>query len=299
VDAAGILPDWQLREVIGRGAIRAGLPIADVQVQPASLDLRLGPLAYRVRASFLPSGRASVRHKLDELKTHEVDLTQPGVLERGCVYVAPLLEELALPADLAGKANPKSTIGRLDIFTRLICDDGGEFDRVPPGYHGALYAEIVPRTFSILARQGSRLNQLRLVRGTLPPPAEVQVADLRRAGEGAGPAAEAQAAGGQWISVDLQGLHGSRVIGYRARRYAPLVDLERVEAYDPTDFWDAIEPPRRGQLILDPDEFYILASRERIRVPRELAAEMVGYDPSVGEFRIHYAGFFDPGFGYG
>lgn len=301
----GILPSQQIERLIQKKAISAKLPIGPAQIQPASIDLRLGPAAYRVRASFLPGKNSPVSRKIDGLGMHEIDLTRPAVLEKGCVYIVPLLEELNLPRQISGKANPKSTTGRLDIFTRLITDGGAEFERVPPGYKGKLYLEIVPRTFSILVEQGISLNQLRFLRGK-PPPSDAKLAELDEketlvylAGD---VPREAMISKGLWISIDLQGSSkpkGSEIIGYRAKRHAPLIDLGKRNYYDPLEFWDPIVKPETKSIVLNPDDFYILASKERIRVPPHFSAAMVAYDPSVGEFRIHYAGFFDPGFGYG
>lgn len=298
-ETAGILPSQRIRKLIQGGEISARTPILPDQVQPASLDLRLGPLAYRVRASFLPN-QSTVAERLNAFAWHEIDLTTPAVLERGCVYIIPLQEELRLPPELSGKANPKSTTGRLDIFTRLITDRGAEFERVPPGYAGRLYVEVVPRTFSVLVSQGMRLNQLRLWRGNAVP-SDARLLELHATqallyAQSQAPA-DAFIDGGVWVSVDLSDPDGAGLIGYRAKRYAPAVDLALVRHYDPQDFWDPIYAQGRRQIILDPDEFHILASRERVRIPPDFAAEMVGYDPSVGEFRVHYAGFFDPGFG--
>ena len=297
----GILPFQEICRLIDGGRIHAAAAVERAQVQPASLDLRLGARAWRVRASFLP-GSASVASKIERLKMHEIDLAHPTVLEKGCVYIVELMEELKLPAGISGKANPKSTTGRLDIFPRLITDNGNEFEGVREGYRGRLYLEVVPRTFSILLQQGARLNQIRFVRGN-PPPSDTKLGQLDQNEplvylEADGP----QAAGikdGLWISVDLEGSAASGIVGYRAKNHAPLVDLSRIAHYDTLEFWEPItRTPSRG-LVLNPDDFYILASRELIRVPPNYAASMVPYDPSVGEFRIHYAGFFDPGFGYG
>jgi dCTP deaminase len=294
--SAGILPSQRIRWLIQAGHLSASAPFDDDQVQPASIDLRLGALAYRVRASFLPN-RASIRSRLELFSSHAIDLRSPTVLERGCVYIVPALEDLNLPRDISAKANPKSTIGRLDVFTRLITDYGTEFEQVPAGYKGRLYLEIVPRTFSILVAQGSRLSQLRFWRGSRAPSdaklAELHAAETLVSLEDDAPA-EPFISRGLWVSVDLS---GGEVVGYRARRYAPPVDLARVAFYDPTDFWEPIVG--HGSIILDPDEFHLLVSRERVRIPPAYAAEMVGYEPTVGEFRVHYAGFFDPGFGYG
>jgi dCTP deaminase len=300
--STGILSSKAIAGWIHTGNIRAAEPITPEQIQPASLDLRLGPVAYRVRASFLPGPGGTVLRMTEDLKTHELDLSAPAVLEKGCVYIVPLLEEWHMPAGIGGKANPKSTTGRLDIFTRLITDYGTEFERVPAGYKGGLYLEIVPRTFSILVRKGTRLNQIRFVRGT-PPPSDKLLAELHEQRAllyvGDQIVGEPAIANGLWISVNLQGDDRSEIVGYKAKAHAPLIDLDRADHYDPLEFWEPITSPRGARLILNPEDFYLLASKERVRVPPDFAAEMVSYDPSVGEYRIHYAGFFDPGFGYG
>jgi dCTP deaminase len=299
----GILPSQTIEELIAAGYITATPAVAPEQIQPSSLDLRLGPVAYRVRASFLSSRNARVIDKLDEFHLYKLDLTKPTVLERGCAYIVPLMEEMNLPVDISGKANPKSTTGRLDVFTRLITDYGSEFERVPAGYKGKLYTEIVPRTFSIVVEQGVRLNQLRLRRGN-PPSSDSELERLHEqetlvymANES--PADALISNKSLWLSVDLSGDASSDVIGYKARHNTPLIDLARINYYDPVDYWEPIARTKSRSLVLDPNDFYILASKERVRIPHTFAAEMVPYDPSVGEFRIHYAGFFDPGFGYG
>jgi len=298
----GILPYQDIAALIAGGRIAAQMPIGDEQIQPASLDLRLGATAWRVRASFLPGKSSSVAAKIARLRMHEIDLTRPAVLERGCVYIAEIMEALKLPADIAGKANPKSSTGRLDVFTRLITDGGAEFEGVAAGYRGKLYVEIVPRTFSVLLQQGARLNQLRFVRGN-PPPSDAKLDELDQAralvysdSENPLPAIIRD---GLRISVDLEGDTSGGVIGYRAKHHAPLIDVSKIGYYDTHEFWEPIARNASGTLVLNPDDFYILVSRERIRIPSSFAASMVPYDPSVGEFRIHYAGFFDPGFGYG
>jgi dCTP deaminase len=299
----GILPCQSIEELIRAGHIAGDPPIAPEQVQPSSLDLRIGPVAYRIRASFLSSRNARVIDKLQDNHLYKIDLTRPAVLERGCAYIAPLIEELNLPADISGKANPKSTTGRLDVFTRLITDFGSEFERVPAGYKGKLYTEIVPRTFSIVVEQGARLNQLRLRRGN-PPPSDTELERLQEQEtlvytEDDSPAEALISNKSLWLSVDLTGEVGSEIIGYKARRNTPLIDLNKINHYEPLEYWEPIHRTKSRSLVLDPRDFYILASKERVRIPHSFAAEMVPYDPSVGEFRIHYAGFFDPGFGYG
>ena len=298
----GILPSQIIRELIAAGHISSANVIEPEQIQPSSIDLRLGSVAYRIRASFLPGDHSTVARKLADHKLHEIDLTRPAVLEKGCVYIVPLQEELNLPSQISGKVNPKSSTGRLDIFTRVITDYGRQFEFVPSGYRGKLYAEVVPRTFSVLVRAGARLSQLRLSRGAPQfSDAELTRLDEREMlvyHEGERPA-EAQIAGGLRLSVDLQGVGGSDIIGYRAKQHSALIDLDRIAYYEPNDFWDTIYRTKNRDLVLDPEDFYILASKEKVRIPPGYAAEMVPYDPSVGEFRIHYAGFFDPGFGYG
>jgi len=266
--SSGILPSQSIEALIASGAVAADTPFLADQVQPASLDLRLGRYAWRARASFLPGRDRTVADRLADVAMHRLDLTEGAVLERGCVYIAQLQERLRLPAGLTARANPKSSTGRVDVFVRLLTDRGAAFDDVAEGYEGPLFVEISPQTFSVLVRTGTRLNQLRLKRGT---PAQRRVMD---------------------VGVDLTG----ELVGFRARRHAGVVDLDHEDGHDPRDFWEPLEP-RKGELLLDPNEFYILASKDDIEIPVMQAAEMTPIDPAVGEFRVHYAGFFDPGFG--
>ncbi len=291
--STGILPASHLRGMIQRGRIQALKEFEDVQIQPASLDLRLGPVAWRIRASFLPGPDATVKQRIEQLALHQIDLTKGAVFEAGCVYIVPLLESVALPYRVSGVANPKSSTGRLDVFTRLITDRAKEFDRIEPGYEGPLFAEVSPRSFSILVREGSRLNQLRLRRGS-PPFSDTE---LKRLQEEQGiVAGDADISNGIALTVDLKGWDG--LVGYRAKRHAGLIDVDKSGAHDVGDFWEQVRARPDSTVVLDPNEFYILASREAVSIPPEYAAEMVPYNPLVGEFRVHYAGFFDPGFGY-
>jgi dCTP deaminase len=294
-DDKGILPDRMIAALAADGGILTKTQFAADQIQPASLDLRLGQVAYRVRASFLP-GRTTVAKRLDELKLHEISLTNGAVLETGCVYIVPLLESLALPTDISAAANPKSSTGRLDVFTRVIADETRGFDRIGPGYRGPLYAEISPRTFPVLVREGSRLSQIRFRRGG----ALLDAAALRdlHARERLVDADDADVSEGVAVGIDLSGIGPGGLVGYRAKRHTGLIDVERRAGYGVTDFWEPIAARADKSLILDPNEFYILASKEAVQVPPDYAAEMVPFDPLVGEFRVHYAGFFDPGFGY-
>jgi dCTP deaminase len=298
----GILPSQKIRELLENGRISTPVPIEDGQIQPSSLDLRLGPVGYRMQASFLPGPNATVESRIKDLAMTRIDLTQPTVFEKSCVYLVPLMEHLNLTSEFSAKANPKSTTGRLDIFTRLICDGGTEFERVPSGYKGTLYAEVVPRTFTVLVQAGVKLNQLRFIRGC-PPPSDTTLQELDAQetlvyGEGDQPG-EALINRGLMVSLNLQGGPEDKIIGYRAKQNTPAIDLLKKDYYDPEEFWEPIAAPRNRRIILNPDDFYILLSKEKVRIPPAYAAEMVAYDPSMGEFRIHYAGFFDPGFGYG
>lgn len=290
----GVLPDRSLRDLIARGAILSAARVTDAQIQPASLDLRLGPTAYRVRASFLAGTGRSVADRIAEFEMHRIDLSGGAVLEKGCVYVVPLLEHLALTPGLSGVANAKSSTGRLDLLTRTITDGGTEFDRIPAGYHGPLYAEICPRSFSVLVREGQRLNQIRLRDGH----AALSDAELRalHAAVGLVSGGAAVIDDGLGFSVDLRPAAGT-LVGYRAKPHTGVIDLDRIGHYDPADFWEEVRTAD-GRIILDPGAFYILVSREAVTIPPDHAAEMAPYMAMVGEFRVHYAGFFDPGFGW-
>src|SRR3984893_5789783 len=306
-DDKGILPDRMIATLVKIGAIIPAAALDEDQIQPASIDLRLGEIAYRVRASFLPGPDSTVAERIDELKLHEIALGDGAVLETGCVYIVPLIEGLALPPDIAAAANPKSSTGRLDVFTRVIADQTRGFDRIKPGYHGPLYAEISPRTFPVLVREGSRLSQIRLRHGH----AQLDSDALRtlHAREALVDDPRADVSEGIAVSVDLSasipsvftpaGVTGrGATVGFRAKHHTGLIDIERRAAYDVGDFWEPIYSRSDRSLILDPDEFYILASKEAVQVPPDYAAEMVPFDPLVGEFRVHYAGFFDPGLGH-
>ncbi|WP_010139133.1 2'-deoxycytidine 5'-triphosphate deaminase [Oceanicola sp. S124] len=289
----GILPSQHLKRMIAAGEISGSPAITEAQVQPASLDLRLGTTAWRVRASFLAGKGRSVADRLAEFEMHRVDLSEGAVLEKGCVYVVPLMESLALPAHVAAMANAKSSTGRLDLLTRLITDEGTEFDRIPAGYTGPLYAEICPRSFSVLVRPGMRLNQIRFRAGqaTLSD-------DALRALHAQTPLVDGTAVieQGLGFSVDLSP-GPDRLVGYRAKPHTGVIDLDRIGQYDPREFWETVRTEDR-QIILDPGAFYILVSREAVTIPPDYAAEMAPYLAMVGEFRVHYAGFFDPGFGH-
>ena len=289
----GIFADHQIAALAQAGAIRPAAPLAPDQIQPASLDLRLGRRAWRMRASFLPGarsvGEAIARHAL-----HEIDLAAGAVLETNCVYVAELMESLTLPSDVAASANPKSSTGRIDVFTRVIADRARAFDTIEAGYDGPLFAEISPRTFPILARSGSRLSQIRFRRGNARLDDEGHAALHARSRLVS--AENPSFSGGVAVSIDLSGF-GDGLIGYRAKRHTGLIDVDKKGACAIADYWEPVFASGGGELVLDPGEFYILASKEEVLAPADHAAEMTPFDPLVGEFRVHYAGFFDPGFG--
>jgi dCTP deaminase len=299
----GVLPSQSIRALQRKGEILAEeSPLDERQIQPASLDLRLGRVAYRIRASFLPGRAATVASRLGDFQYHEIDISRGAVLEAGCVYLVPLIETLKLRPTISAIANPKSSTGRLDVFTRLITDHGDAFDYVRPGYAGPLYIEISPRTFSILVRQGSRLNQLRFLRRTLRQPRDQRFISDASLVELHGrtpliPDEEPYVRDGLNLRIDLTPKRKNAPIGYKARRYAGVIDVDRVGGYPTRKFWDEIYEEESGQLVLDPHEFYILSSREAVIVPELYAAEMAPFDPMMGEYRVHYAGFFDPGFG--
>ena len=301
-DSVGVLPDLQIRKAIGDGVIRAEAGIADAAVQPASLDLTLGPKAYRLRCSFLPDAK-SVTEKLAEHSMGEFDLRDGAILERNRPYLIELREGLALPASLRAKANPKSSTGRLDIFTRVITDRSYRFDEIGAGYDGGLWLEVVSRSFTVRVREGLSLNQLRLFVGE-PRVSDAGIRSIHGGGEpllyldgAVVPTGHVAVADGLFMSLDLRKAEG-RIVGYRAKKNSQLLDLSAVERYDPDLFWEPIVPERADRLILEPEEFYLLLSAESVSVPPAYAAEMTAYDPTSGELRTHYAGFFDPGFGY-
>ncbi len=289
----GVLPSQTIRTLLDTGAIGVTDPVVDGQIQPASLDLRLGTVAYRVRASFLAGEGRKVEDRLAEFEMHRVDLSQGAVLEKGAVYVVPLMESLNLPDDIQAVANAKSSTGRLDLLTRTITDGGVEFDRITPGYSGPLYAEICPRSFSVLVRPGMRLNQIRFRSGQA-----VLTDDELRVLHDETPLVDGEAviADGLGFSVDLSPKEGT-LVGYRAKPHTGVIDLDRIGQYEPADYWEEIHTDK-GRIILDPGAFYILVSREAVTIPPMQAAEMSPYLAMVGEFRVHYAGFFDPGFGH-
>ena len=308
---AGVISSQEILELINKNVITSENGIEKDLIQPASIDLRLGIKAWRVPASFLPGKGNKVSSRLKDLAMHEFSLIDGAVLECGCVYIVKLLEKINLTDNLTGIANPKSSTGRLDVFTRLIVDGAMEFEEVPAGYQGPLYAEISPRTFSVLVRTGSRLNQLRLKRGqSFTSDKEMEILQehvgLVRNQDNINLLDKIK--NGVPLSVDLIGENG--LIGYKARKHSMLIDIDKPNHYKRELFWEKItvedllyqggdykNKNNQGSLILSPDAFYILASKEYVSVPSKYAAEMRAYDTKVGEFRAHYAGFFDPGFG--
>ncbi len=291
-----MFPAGFIERLAARGGIVADRPFDADQVQPASLDLRLGDVAYRVRSSFLPGPEHTVADRIDKLTLHQLDLSEGAVLERGCVYLVPLEERLDLPNAVGASANPKSSTGRLDVFTRVIGDFARGFDVLPNGYRGPLYLEISPRTFPVRVRRGSRLSQMRFRVGDtrLTIHEHRTLHNIERLVFDA----NAEVGDGVLLSIDLKGEGRNGLIGFRSKRHTPVIDMDIKDHLDVLDYWEPLINRGSGDFILDPDEFYILVSRESIHVPPAYAAEMVPFDPLVGEFRVHYAGFFDPGFGH-
>ena len=297
------------------GAITAPVAIEDRQIQPASLDLRLGKKAYRLISSFLPE-LSAISSRLDvmdfyqsDLVMYEMDLTGGAILEKGHVYLVPLLESLKLPGTIRARANPKSTTGRLDVFTRIVTDLNAGFDEIRAGYRGPLFLEVVPRSFAIKVKTGQSLNQIRFVRGEVTA-SDTTLQNLHRQepllyhnlpNRKPLRTKEFRTDRGLFLRIDLKGEEraDSTVIGYRAKKNSHVIDLSKIGYYAAADFWEPLYRHRQDSLLLEPEEFYILASKERIRVPPDYAAEMVAYEAACGELRTHYAGFFDPGFGYG
>ncbi len=296
----GIFPSQWLREAVERGFIWAGESrIPEQSFQPASLDLHLGPTAYRLRSSFLPHDKR-VEAKQDEVILDSIDIRDGAILERGRPYLIPLIEELRLPRGIHARTNPRSSTGRLDIFTRVITDYNDQFDEIKPGYHGKLYLEVASRSFTIHVRKGLSLNQLRLIRGSYTVSQANTEGGLNQApdsGWRSGDPLTPQSGNPVFLSIDLSG-NDDRVVGYKARKNSFLLDLSRTDGYDVEDFWEPVFRERQERLVLEPEEFYLLLSSETVIVPPEFAAEMTAYNPTSGELRTHYAGFFDPGFGY-
>ncbi|MEE2774382.1 MAG: 2'-deoxycytidine 5'-triphosphate deaminase [Pseudomonadota bacterium] len=289
----GVLPYQSIQTLVSKKHILSSTPIENSQIQPSSIDLRLGYRAWRLQASFLPGTNSTVGERLEDLAMHEIDLSQGCIFEKNCVYLVLLKESANLPSGITAFANTKSSIGRLDLLTRLITDYGAEFDRVSESYKGPLYAEVSPRSFSVLVRTGMRLNQIRFRNGNAPTPTLI--------GKGLPEnitfsSLHGDPTSGINFSIDLKPRKGQS-IGFKAKSHTPLIDLDRVNYYRVSDFWDRIEP-ESDRLILDPGAFYILMSKETVVVPPQYAAEMAPYMAMMGEFRVHYAGFFDPGFGY-
>jgi len=292
----GALASQHISQLINDKSITVDEPLDVDQIQPASIDLRLGQTAYRVRSSFLPGKHNTVAQCLKNMAMHEIDLNEGAVLEKSCVYIVPLLEGLDLPSGLSAGGNPKSSTGRLDVFTRLITDYGVEFEKISDGYTGPLYAEIAPLTFSVVVRKGSRLSQLRIRSGksNISDAEHYQLQSEQRLIDADLDVNDIK--NGVPVSVDLSGEANQGLIGFRAKRHCGVVDVDKPGELAMHEYWEPLYAHNK-QLILDPGEFYILVSKEAVHIPCDYAAEMVAYDTLVGEFRVHYAGFFDPGFG--
>ena len=304
--AKGVLPDVLLREAIRLGWVSSEEEIPSTNVQPASIDLRLGGVAYRLRSSFLP-GKRPVLQSLNEHQIGpEILLSNGAVLEKNRPYLIPLKERMDLPEGVRARANPKSSTGRLDVFTRVLVDGSPGFDEIPERYRGPMYLEVVSRSFTIQVEEDLLLNQVRLINGS----GLVADEELRRMhartpllyhysldGRPPLPADNITFSNGLFLTVDLSG-DAEKIVGYRAKENSRLLDLSQVGQHLIKDFWEPVDSDQHNRLILEPEKFYLLVSLEGVAVPPEYAGEMTAYDPTSGELRTHYAGYFDPGFGF-
>jgi dCTP deaminase len=301
--STGVLPSQRLREAIAREWILADpWRIPAESVQPASVDVRLGEQAWALRCSFLPDSDSTVEQKIEDLAFERIDLRDGATLERDRPYLVPLIEELRLPEEIRAKANPKSSTGRLDVFTRVLTDRNHRFDEIAAGYHGKLYLEVVPRTFAIRVKTGLALNQVRLMSADARLRDEELFAlhtesPLLYLDSHPLPESELSLADGLFLSLDVSGTTEA-IVGYRAKKNSLPIDLTRVGALRWRDYWEPVHPEQGGRIVLEPEVFYLLLSAEGVSIPPSYAAEMLAYDPTAGELRTHYAGFFDPGFGY-
>lgn len=300
---SGYLAAQSIELACHQGWIHSMAAFLTWQFQPVSLDLRLGERAYRIQSSFLPENE-TVESKLKSLQLYEIDLRDGGILEKGAIYLIPLLEELELPSSIYGRTNPKSSTGRLDMFTRVIIDHGHRFDEIPAGYKGKMYLEIIPRSFPVRVREGLSLNQLRLAQGHpefSDPSFKTHYRKTPILFNGKGkpiPIGETKIDGGLFVSVDLLGKSKNSIIAYKAKTNSSVIDLSKTNHYKADDFWEPIRTQQKNRLILEPESFYIMMSKEKICIWPHLLAEMIAYEPNSGELRTHYAGFFDPGFGW-
>jgi dCTP deaminase len=301
--SAGVLPAQRLREAIAAEWLVADpWRIPGESIQPASVDLRLGEHAWALRCSFLPDSDSTVEEKIEDIAFERIDLRDGATLERDRPYLVPLIEELRLPGDVRAKANPKSSTGRLDVFTRVLTDRNHRFDEIAPGYHGKLYLEVVPRTFAIRVKTGLALNQVRLMSADARL-SDAELLDLHARSPllylDSQPVSEAQLSlgDGLFLSLDVSG-DADAIVGYRAKKNSLPIDLTKVGALRWREFWEPVHPEAGGRIVLEPEVFYLLLSAEGVSIPPSYAAEMLAYDPTAGELRTHYAGFFDPGFGY-
>ncbi len=301
---SGYLPCQLIEQAHHQGMIHSQEPIESSQIQPVSLDLRLGPKAYRIQCSFLPENEP-VETKLKEICLYDFDITDGGILEKNAIYLIPLMEELALPSSLYGLANPKSSTGRLDMFTRVIVDKGHRFDEIPRGYRGKLYLEVISRSFPVKVHAGLSLNQLRLTYAQSPTLGK-QGLELKYKNHPilfdrngfVIPFDQIKVESGIYISLDISGDQLESIIAYKAKTNSTVIDLSKIRHYKADEFWEPIYRNKKNRLILEPESFYIMMSKERVCIWPDWLAEMIAYEPNSGELRTHYAGFFDSGFGW-
>lgn len=300
----GVLSYQIIKRYVTENKIYSKKKIEDWQIQPNTLDLRLGNIGYRVRTSFL-SVDSAVSKKIGDYVMYEINLAQGAILEKGCVYVIPLMESLNLPNDIYGKTNPKSSVGRLDVFTRVISDANYRYNAISEGYQGKLYVEISPISFTIKVKEGDSINQLRLLKGN-----NVRLSDselkawyrkmplLYNEKGKAIPLSKTIFSDGLHMRIDLKYSKKKRVIGFKSKKNSTVIEISKRNYYPIDHFWERLYSDNKSSLILQPEEFYIFASKERVVIPPGLCGEVIPYDPENGEMRVHYAGFFDSGFGH-
>ena len=267
------------------------------QIQPSSLDLTLSEECYEIEASFL-SPNHNIRDKLNNIINKKIDLNEVYIFKKNITYIVRLNEKLNLKNDIFGKCNPKSSTGRLDIFCRAILNFSDEYEKIPLNYNGEIFLEITPRSFNIALIKGDSLNQMRLIYQNHDYVDDESLHNFHNIDpiifDEFGNTNVADISSGLKISVDLKKIN--KTSAYIAKDNAPVLHYDKINSHKVADFWDTIKT-KDDYLIIKPGKFYILKSKQKIRIPKTMAGEMKPYDTGIGDFRVHYAGFFDPGFG--
>ncbi len=263
------------------------------QIQPASLDLSLSEECYEIKHSFL-SHKTTVRRKLKDLIIKKINLNKEFIFKKDKTYIVKLNESLNLKNNIFGHCNPKSSTGRLDIFCRTIVDFAEEYEKIPNNYQGEIFLEITSRSFDVAFKKGNCLNQLRLIMGNQYYLSDEQLKKIKTKLKITNFKKNTlKINNGVKISVDLS---NSKTIAYVAKNNTPVLKFSKIKSHKINDFWKAIKNIDNS-LLIEKNKFYILKSKEKVIIPDNLAGEMIPYDTGIGDFRAHYAGFFDPGFG--